>query len=92
MLTYNAKDQNTSFKAPGAQGLTSTMGYFGAGQAERTNAAGTSFTNGPLGVARTSALLSSTAYVRDPSGTLVSMRGGLAAYTTCSTGWDRWWR
>ncbi len=79
VLTYNAKDQNTSFKAGG--GATSTMGYFGTGQAERTGAAGATFTNGPLGVASSSALLLlNTSYVRDPSGTLVSQKGLLSTH------------
>ena len=52
------------------------MGYLNEGQAERTSAAGSTFTNGPLGLASSSAgLLSPTTYyVRDPGGGLIGQR------------------
>ncbi|MGQ0680077.1 MAG: RHS repeat-associated core domain-containing protein, partial [Actinomycetota bacterium] len=81
VLSYNSKDQTTSFKAGGALSPTTSMSYLGVGQAERTSAGGSSFKNGPLGLAiHSSGLLSTTNYVRDPDGGLVSLRNGSGAY------------
>ncbi len=82
VLTYNPKDQNTSYTPGGLLPPTSTMGYLNEGQAERTSAAGSTFTNSPLGLASSSAgLLSPTTfYVRDPGGGLIGQRTGTVAH------------
>ncbi|MGQ0680519.1 MAG: RHS repeat-associated core domain-containing protein [Actinomycetota bacterium] len=81
VLTYNSKDQTTSFKPGGLLAQTTNMTYLGTGQSERTTAGGSTFKNGPLGLAiHSSGLLSTTNYVRTPEGDLVSLRNGLTAY------------
>jgi YD repeat-containing protein len=69
---YNAALQTTSF-TPTGQGAVSQT-YAGLGQAERTGSGTASYANGILGVQSETTAGVTTAYQRDPAGTLLAER------------------
>jgi RHS repeat-associated protein len=73
-LAYNAADQTTSLTASGGRPLA--VSYAGVGQAERTTAGSTTFTNSLLGVTAATNKGATTATTRDPAGALVRLRSG----------------
>ncbi|MDY7542127.1 RHS repeat-associated core domain-containing protein [Cryobacterium sp. 5B3] len=79
--TYNKFDQLTSTTRTGA---TTAFGYTGLGNDERLTAGSTSFVNGSLGVTRQTVAGVTTSFIRDPNGSLVSMRTSVGSfyYTT----------
>lgn len=80
-LTYNVFDQFTA----GTNGSTTTSyTYTGTRNDERLTAGSTSFLNGTLGVTQQTKSSGTTSFVRDPGGTLISMRdsGGASYYYT----------
>jgi RHS repeat-associated protein len=85
-LGYNSKDQNITFKPGGALAVTTEMAYVNSGQTERTQAGGSTYKDGPLGLASNSSgplgplVQTTTDYIRDPEGGLVSLRNGSTSY------------
>jgi len=83
--TWNTFDQMTSYTS----GTTTNFAYAGPSNTERTSAGGTSFLNGALGITRQTTAGASTSFIRDPGGTLISMRNSAGAsfyYTTDALG------
>jgi RHS repeat-associated protein len=81
VLTYNSKNQNISFNSGGPGALNTDMSYLGLGQTERSIAGGATFKDGPLGLAmHSSGPLSTTNYIRNPDGGLLSLRNGSSSY------------
>jgi hypothetical protein len=79
-------DQFTSSTTSGA---TTNYAYAGPRNDERTTAGGTSFLNGTLGITRQTIAGAATSFIRDPDGTLNSMRTSTGAsfyYTTDALG------
>ncbi len=84
--TWNVFDQYTSHTAGST---TTNFTYAGTRNDERTTAGGTSFLNGTLGLTRQSTGGANTSFIRDPDGTLISMRTSTGAsyyYTTDALG------
>lgn len=84
--TYNVFDQFTSSTSTGT---TTNFTYAGTRNDERLTAGTASFLNGTLGVTRQTTAGASTSFIRDPSGTLISMRSSAGAsfyYTTDALG------
>jgi RHS repeat-associated protein len=83
---YNVFDQFTS----NTNGATTTAyTYAGPRNDERLTAGGTAFLNGSLGLTRQTTAGTTTSYIRDPGGTLISMRTSTGAsfyYTTDALG------
>lgn len=78
-LTYNVFDQFTA----GTNGSTTTnYTYAGTRNDERLTAGSASFLNGTLGIAQQTKTSGTTSFIRDPGGTLISMRdsGGASYY------------
>ncbi len=73
---YNVFDQFTSHTAAGA---TTNYSYTGPRNDERLTAGGTAFLNGSLGITRQTTAGATTSFIRDPSGTLISMRTSTGA-------------
>ena len=69
---YNGALQTTSF-TPAGQGAVNQT-YAGLGQTERTGSGATSYANGKLGVESETTAGATTAYQRDPAGTLIAER------------------
>ena len=74
-LAYNGIDQTTSITPPGL-----SLGYAGAGQAERIAAGSTSYLNGLTGVQAETTAGTTTYYEKDPTGTLIAERVGTVEY------------
>lgn len=85
-LNYNVFDQFTS----GTNGTTTTSyTYAGQSNTERLTAGGTSYLNGSLGITQLTRTGGTTSFIRDPDGTLISMRDASGAsfyYTTDALG------
>jgi RHS repeat-associated protein len=84
--SYNVFDQFTS-NING--GVTSNYTYAGPRNDERLTAGGTAFLNGSLGTTRQTTGGATTSFIRDPGGTLISMRTSTGAsyyYTTDALG------
>lgn len=84
--TYNVFDQFTSSTSAGT---TTNFTYAGTRNDERLSAGAASFLNGTLGVTRQTTAGANTSFIRDPSGTLISMRSSTGAsfyYTTDALG------
>ncbi|UYY83682.1 hypothetical protein OIT41_20675 (plasmid) [Arthrobacter sp. YA7-1] len=84
--TYNVFDQFTSNTNTGT---TTNFTYAGPRNDERTTAGATSFLNGTLGITQQTTAGATTSFIRDPSGTLISMRDSTGAsfyYTTDALG------
>jgi RHS repeat-associated protein len=85
-LNYNEFDQFTS----GTNGTTTTSyTYAGQSNTERLTAGGTSYLNGSLGITQLTRTGGTTSFIRDPDGTLISMRDASGAsfyYTTDALG------
>lgn len=76
--TYNVFDQFTSRTVNGS-GVTTGFSYSGLRNDERIAAGNTSFLNGSLGVTTETTAGATTAFIRDPQGTLISMRTSTGA-------------
>ncbi|MBG6181854.1 RHS repeat-associated core domain-containing protein [Arthrobacter sp. CAN_A1] len=76
--TYNVFDQFTSSSVNGS-GVTTGFSYSGLRNDERIAAGNTSFLNGSLGVTTETTAGATTAFIRDPQGTLISMRTSAGA-------------
>ena len=84
---WNTFDQMTSQTPAG--GATTNFAYAGPSNTERTAAGGTTMLNGSLGITRETTAGASTSFIRDPDGTLISMRNSSGAsfyYTTDALG------
>jgi RHS repeat-associated protein len=84
--TYNVFDQFTSSTTAGT---TTNFTYAGPRNDERTTAGSTSFLNGTLGITQQTTAGATTSFIRDPNGTLISMRNSSGAsfyYTTDALG------
>jgi RHS repeat-associated protein len=84
-MAWNTFDQMTSFTS----GTTTNFAYAGSSNTERTTAGATTFLNGSLGITRQTTSGANTSFIRDPDGTLVSMRNSAGAsfyYTTDALG------
>ena len=82
---WNTFDQMSSFTS----GTTTNFAYAGSSNTERTTAGTTSFLNGSLGITRQTTAGANTSFIRDPDGTLISMRNSAGAsfyYTTDALG------
>ncbi|WP_043429301.1 RHS repeat-associated core domain-containing protein [Arthrobacter sp. FB24] len=82
---YNVFDQFTS----NSNGGTTNYTYTGSRNDERLTAGSTAFLNGSLGITRQTTGGASTSFIRDPQGTLISMRTSTGAsfyYTTDALG------
>lgn len=77
-VSYNSKDQTTSITPSG--GPAFNMVYADANQTERTSAGATSYASGLLGVQSEKTGTTTTSYLRDEKGKLVSQRVGMTAY------------
>ena len=78
--SWNTFDQMTSYTS----GTTTNFAYAGPSNTERT-----SFLNGSLGITRQTTAGATTSFIRDPQGTLISMRNSAGAsfyYTTDALG------
>ncbi|XAS68411.1 RHS repeat-associated core domain-containing protein [Micrococcaceae bacterium Sec5.7] len=83
--TWNTFDQLASHTA----GSTTSFAYAGPSNTERTAAGATSYLNGSLGITQQTTAGASTSFIRDPAGTLISMRNSAGAsfyYTTDALG------
>ncbi|WP_251043125.1 RHS repeat-associated core domain-containing protein [Arthrobacter sp. ISL-69] len=83
--SYNTFDQFTVNNNGGTTNYT----YTGTRNDERLTAGATAFLNGSLGVTRQTTSGASTSFIRDPQGTLISMRTSAGAsfyYTTDALG------
>jgi RHS repeat-associated protein len=83
---WNAFDQMTSFTT---NGTTTNMSYAGSSNTERTAVGGTSILNGSLGITQQTNSGAATSFIRDPEGTLISLRDSAGArlyYTTDALG------
>ena len=81
-FTWNTFDQMASAG-------TTNFAYAGSSNTERTAAGATTFLNGSLGITRQTTAGASTSFIRDPDGTLISMRNSAGAsfyYTTDALG------
>jgi RHS repeat-associated protein len=68
---------------------TTAFTYAGQGNTERLTSGATSFLNGSLGITRQTTAGAGTSFIRDPQGTLISMRNSAGAsfyYTTDALG------
>ncbi|WP_349627132.1 RHS repeat-associated core domain-containing protein [Arthrobacter sp. C9C5] len=84
-MAWNTFDQMTSFTS----GTTTNFAYAGSSNTERTTAGATTFLNGSLGITRQTTAGANTSFIRDPDGTLISMRNSAGAsfyYTTDALG------
>jgi RHS repeat-associated protein len=84
--TYNVFDQ---FTANTSGGVTTNYTYTGPRNDERLTAGATAFLNGSLGTTRQTTAGATTSFIRDPDGTLISMRTSTGAsyyYTTDALG------
>lgn len=82
---YNTFDQLTSY----TNGTTTNFSYAGPRNDERLTAGATSFLNGTLGISQQTSGGATTSFIRDPKGTLVSMRDSTGAsfyYTSDALG------
>lgn len=73
---YNVFDQFTTNTAAGA---TTNYAYTGPRNDERLTAGATAFLNGSLGITRQTTAGATTSFIRDPGGTLISMRTSTGA-------------
>ncbi len=73
--SYNTFDQLTSY----TNGTTTNFTYAGPRNDERTTAGSTSFLNGTLGITQQTSAGATTSFIRDPQGTLISMRTSTGA-------------
>ncbi len=73
---YNVFDQFTSNTSGG---VTANYTYSGPRNDERLTAGATAFLNGSLGISRQTTAGASTSFIRDPDGTLISMRTSTGA-------------
>ena len=83
---YNVFDQ---FISNTSGGVTTNFTYAGPRNDERLTAGSTAFLNGSLGTTRQTTAGASTSFIRDPNGTLISMRTSTGAsfyYTTDALG------
>ncbi|MCA4135306.1 RHS repeat domain-containing protein [Arthrobacter sp. M4] len=83
---YNVFDQLTSITV---SSTTTNFTYAGPRNDERTSAGSTNFLNGTLGVTQQTTSGAATSFVRDPNGTLISLRSSSGAsyyYTTDAIG------
>lgn len=83
--TFNVFDQ---FTANTTAGTTTAFTYTGPRNDERLTAGATSFLNGTLGITQQTTGGTTTSFIRDPAGNLISMRtsAGTFYYTTDALG------
>ncbi|MBN3496579.1 RHS repeat-associated core domain-containing protein [Arthrobacter pascens] len=84
-ITWSVFNQMTSISS----GTTTNFTYAGQSNDERLTSGATSFLNGSLGITEQTTAGADTSFIRDPDGTLISMRNSAGAcfyYTTDALG------